>query len=485
MYNTMIRAYSNRGNPKEAFVFYSKMLCEEHCVYPDDFTFTFVFSACSKFNAGFEGKQAHAQMIKCPVKFGTHSWNSLMVFYVKIGEAGIVVRHLFDGIESPDIVSWNCLIDAYVKSGDLNEAQKLFDEMPQRDVVSWTTMLVGYVNAGLLNEASLLFNEMPERNLVSWSAWINGYAQMGCYSKALDVFTEMQVAKVEMDEITITTLLSACARLGALDQGRWLHAYIDKHGIKVDAHVSAALIDMYSKCGQIDMARKLFGETADRKVFVWNSMLGGLAMHSYGEEAVELFARMIDCGIEPNEITYISILAACSHSGLVDAGLQTFERMVEVQKLQPIVEHYGCLVDLLSRAGFLHDAFQVVETMPMKADATVWRALLGACKLHGNVELAEKVGRILIETEPLNDMNYVLLSNVYAMVNRWEIVGKLRREMKVRGLKKTPGCSLIELNGIVHEFVARDHSHPKIREICELLCIIANHMVQEGHELLQ
>ncbi|KAJ6768527.1 PPR CONTAINING PLANT-LIKE PROTEIN [Salix koriyanagi] len=260
------------------------------------------------------GKQAHAQMIKFPFEFGVHSWNSLLDFYGKVGEVGIVVRRVFDRIEGPDVVSWNCLINGYVKSGELDEARRVFDEMPERDVVSWTIMLVGYADAGFLSEASCLFDEMPKRNLVSWSALIKGYIQIGFYSKALELFKEMQVAKVKMDEVIVTTLLTACARLGALDQGRWLHMYIDKHGIKVDAHLSTGLIDMYSKCGRIDMAWKIFQETEDKKVFVWSSMIGGLAMHSFGEKAIELFTKMIECGIEPSEITYINILAACTHS---------------------------------------------------------------------------------------------------------------------------------------------------------------------------
>ncbi|KAF2289067.1 hypothetical protein GH714_025612 [Hevea brasiliensis] len=456
MYNTMIRAYVNCGNPREAFVVYSKMVREDSAQA----------SSCSD--------------DKMPCQVWASFLEFLDGFYMKIGEIGIVIHRLFDRIENPDIVSWNCLIDGYAKSGNLGQARRVFDEMPQRDVVSWTIMLVGYINAGLLSEAAYLFNEMPERNLVSWTALVNGYLKMGYYGKALDLFKEMQIAEVEMDEITITTLISACAKLGALDQGRWLHTYLDKSGIKADAQLSTALIDMYSKCGRIDLARKVFKETEDKKVFVWNSMLGGLAMHSFGEEAIELFDKMIECGIEPNEITYISILAACNHSGLVDVGLYLFNRLVEDQKVQPKIEHYGCLVDLLGRAGLLDDAFQVVKTMPLKADGTIWRALLGACKLHGNVKLADQVGRILIKLEPHNHMNYVLLSNVYAMVNRWEIVGELRREMKVKGLTKMPGCSMIELNGVVHEFVARDSSHPRSRDVYELLNLMTNHVMQES-----
>ncbi|WCJ23346.1 Pentatricopeptide repeat (PPR) superfamily protein [Euphorbia peplus] len=478
MYNTLMRAYLNCGNPREAFSVYLAMVCDEdNGVYPDDFTFTFVFSACSRSNSVFQGKQAHAQMIKLKslVDFRVHSWNSLMDFYIKIGDLGFEIQRLFDRIEDPDVVSWNCLLKGYVKSGDLSSARKVFDEMPEKDVVSWTTLLVGYANAGFLSEAARVFSEMPEPNLISWTALINGYSQMGYYDKVLELFERMQMAKIEMDKITITTLLSACARLGGLDHGQWLCAYIDKHSIEIDAHLSTALIDMYSKCGRLDLARKVFVEEEDKKVFVWNSMLGGLALHSFGEEAIELFDEMIKFGIEPNEITYVNILVACDHCGFVEVGLRFFHRLMEDEKVQATVDHYGCLVNLLSRAGLLYDTFQVIESMPMKTDASLWRALLGACKLHGNIMLGEKVGRILIKMEPLNHMNYVLLSNLYAMFNRWEIVRELRREMKLKGLVKKPGCSSIELNGLVHEFVARDLAHPESRKVYEILYIMANH----------
>ncbi|CAN1345334.1 Pentatricopeptide repeat-containing protein At2g29760, chloroplastic [Linum perenne] len=482
MYNTLMRAHSTRGEFRRAFVAYSAMVSEdEPSVCPDDFTFTFVFSACAKFNGVSEGKQAHGQMVKCPVEFGVHSWNSLMDFYVKIGEPGDVVRRLFDGIECPDVVSWNCLIDGYVKSGDLETARELFDEMPQRDVVSWTTMLGAYVNAGLLTNASDLFDEMPERNLFSWTAMINGYIQMGCYSKALNVLKEIQSAKLRLDEVAITSLLSACAGLGALEQGCWLHMYVDRHDIKVDSHLSTALIDMYSKCGRIDMARKVFKQTVDKKVSVWNSMLGGLGTHSYGEEAVKLFEKMTGkCGVDPNEITYINVLAACNHSGLVHDGFRIFNRLLKDHRLQPSIEHYVCVAGLLGRAGLLQDAFGMINNMPMKADGAIWRALLSGCRSHWNVKLVEEIETVLMETEPLNHMNYVLVSNAYAIVNRWEAVGKLRKEMKVKGLVKTPGCSSIVVNGTVHEFMAGNNSKNRTKPVSELLCALANHMKDDG-----
>ncbi|KAJ4967728.1 hypothetical protein NE237_014429 [Protea cynaroides] len=482
IYNTMIKAYLTRGNPRTSFLVYSQMVCEDS-ICPDEFTFTFVFAACSKLSAVSEGKQAHAQMVKCPVRFRTQSWNSLLDYYAKIGEMGSFGHRLFDQIEEPDIISWNCLLDGFVKSAELNAAREVFDLMPQKDTISWTIMLVGYVDAGLLSEASQLFDDMPERNMVSWSAMISGYVKMGRYREGLDLFKKMQVAGIKTDKITMTTLLSACANLGALDQGRWIHAYIDRNKIEIDAHLSTALVDMYAKCGRIDISFKVFRSSQDKKVFLWNAILGGLAMHSRGNEAVVLLSEMLEKGIKPNRITFLCVLAACSHSGLVDDGLRIFHIMMNDHNIRPTIEHYGCMVDLFGRAGLLNDAKQVIETMPIEADGNIWRALLCACRLQGNVSLGEQIGKILIELEPSNDGNYVLLSDIYAIGKRWEDVGKLRREMKVRGIRKMPGCSSIELNGVTHEFVAGDNSHPQSREIYKMLDEMAHFLMHDELEL--
>ncbi|XP_038970939.1 pentatricopeptide repeat-containing protein At4g18840-like [Phoenix dactylifera] len=466
--NSMIKSYSHFGDPKSALLVFSQMVHED-LVLPDEFTYTFVLNACSKSPLISEGKQVHARMVKTSAWVSTHSWNSLMDFYMKTGEDIWRVRRILCSMHEPDIVSWNCFLDGYVKLGALDDARKFFDEMPQRDTVSWTTLLAGYVNAGLLEEACNLFDEMPERNMVSWSTMINGYARSGRYREALALFKEMQVSDVRVDKITLTTLLSACAGLGAFDQGRWIHAYIDKHGVEVDTHLCTALVDMYGKCGRIDLANEVFRGFLDKKVFLWNAMLGGLAMHSRGKEALELFTEMLDSGIKPNEITFIGVLSACSHSGLVNDGLQIFNSIDKDHDIVPTIEHYGCLVDLLGRAGLLDDAKRVVETMPMAANGSAWKALLGACRLYGDVELGEQVGKILLELEPMDDGNYVLLSNIYAIQNRWEDVGRLRRMMRGKGVSKTPGCSSIEVNGVLHMFIAGDWSHPQSQEIYILL----------------
>ena len=424
-------------------------------------------------------------MVKSSARIKTQSWDSLMGFYIKSGEDLRRVGMIVYEMEEPDIVSWNCLLDGYVKAGDLCGARNVFDEMPERDVVSWTTMLVGYSNAGLLREAHGLFDGMPNRSMVSWTAMINGYLRAEQYQEALALFEEMQTLGVRIDHITLTTLLSVCARIGALDQGQWIHAYIDRHRLKADAHLRTALVDMYGKCGRIDLAYKVFEETKAKKVFLWNAMLGALAMHSLGKRAVELFSAMLEVGAKPNEITFICVLSACSHSGLVKEGLRVFDSMEREHKVIPTVEHYGCIVDLLGRAGLLADAKRVVEAMPMGADANVWRALLSACRVHGNVQLGEEVGRALLELEPFNDGNYILLSSIYAIDKRWEEVGELRKMMAGRGVRKTLGCSSIEVNGVVHAFAAGDHSHCQSSEIYALLNELTEQICNHIHQIPQ
>lgn len=446
---------------------------------PDRFTLTFVLNACSKCSAFAPfGKQVHALMAKSPYKFPTQSWNSLISFYLKAGLNPAELISILHGMKNPDVVTWNCLLDGHVKSGDIDGARKVFDEMPSRDVVSWTSMLMGLASAGLIDEARKLFDRMPIRNVVSWSAMIGACVRAKEYGEALALFREMEFMGVDGDKIMFTQLMSACAGYGAIEQGRWIHAQINKRKIEIDSHLCASLVDMYAKCGQIDEAYDIFKGFKDKKVFLWNSMLGGLAMHSKGKEAVNLFYELCESGIKPNEITFICVLSACSHSGLVEDGLRSFNGMERDHGISPAIEHYVCVVDLLGRAGLIDDAKEFIEEMPMEANGDVWRALLSACKLHGEVKLGDEVEKILLELEPFDDGNYVLLSNLYAKVGRWKDAARVRRMMKEKGVRKIPGCSSIEVHGTVHEFVAGDQSHPLNVEIYEVLNELSKEMFE-------
>ncbi|KAG8474617.1 hypothetical protein CXB51_031222 [Gossypium anomalum] len=381
MYNTMIKGYSENNKPETALLLYQHML--DLSVPHNSYTFPFLLKACSSLSAMEETKQIHAHVVK--LGFGS------------------------------EVYAVNSLLHVYASSGRMEAARLLFDQnMPTKNVISWTTMTSGYVGAGM-------------------------------YKEALNLFQEMQIEGVKPDKVALASTLSACSYLGALDQGRWIRAYIDKIGIVIDPILGCALTDMYAKCGDM-------------------------------EEALE------KVGIKPNHVTFTAILTACSYSGLVDKGKSLFESIERVHKLRPRIEHYGCMVDLLGRAGLLEEAKGLIELMPVKPNAVVWGALLNACRIHKNVELGTKVGKLLVEEDPDHGGRYVHLASIHAAAGDWEQAVEARREMKERGVSKLPGCSAISLNGVVHEFLAGTKSHPQAAEIYRMWDNIAERLEKEGYK---
>lgn len=314
-------------------------------------------------------------------------------------------------------VAWNALVDMYAKCGDAAAAHRWFRRMPvKKNVVSWNTMMSAFARAGELEEA-------------------------------LALFQEMQAAAVRPDDATFVAALGACAQLGALDTGRWLHAYMGRMGHSADGVVGNALLDMYAKCGAVDQATEVFDGMARRDVYTYTSMILGLAMHGRGEDALSLFAGMQRAGVTPNEVTLLGVLTACCHAGLVEEGLQQLNAMPE-----PRIEHYGCVVDMLGRAGRLDKAEELIAAMPVHSDALIWSSLLAACRAHGDVERAERVMRRRVADADAGD--YVLMSNTYASNGRHGEAVKVRGQMRRNEIDKVPGCSLIEIDGVVHEFKA-------------------------------
>ncbi|KAM0004646.1 putative tetratricopeptide-like helical domain superfamily, DYW domain-containing protein [Helianthus debilis subsp. tardiflorus] len=377
----------------------------------------------------------------------------------------------------------NALLDMYAKCGRVEDAQKLFDKMPEKDIVSWTTMLVGYAKAGHYIAARRHFDSMPDQDIAAWNALISAYEQSGNSKEALAVFNELQVSnKAEPDTVTLVSTLSACAQVGAMDMGVWIHVYIKKHNIKLSCHLITSLIDMYSKCGDLNKALEVFNSSDNKDVFIWSAMIAGLAMHGHGRDAIELFEKMQEANVKPNGVTFTNLLCACSHTGLLQEGRDFFKKMEPVYGITPGVKHYACLVDMLGRAGHLEEAINLIKTMPMPPLASVYGALLGACKLHGNVEVAEQASARLLELEPWNHGAYVLLSNVYAKSGKWDQVASLRKRMKDVGLKKEPGCSSIEVNGIVHEFIVGDNTHTQSKPIYGKLNEVFEKLKSNGYE---
>lgn len=448
LYNAIIKAYANNSRYSLALILYKQMVSqisedEKNPMLPNKFTFPFVVKSCAGLLCVSLGRQVHAHVWK----FGTKSHS----------------------------ITDNALLDMYMKCGSLEYARKLFEEMRQRDLVSWNGLLSGYARLGQMRKARELFEEMPDKSIVSWTVLISGYVRIGCYSEALEIFREMQMLDIEPDEVSVISVLPACAQLGVLEIGKWIHIYSDKNGLSRSTGVCNALIEMYAKCGCIDPALQLFEKMMERDVVSWSTMIGGLANHGKAHEAIELFRDMQRARIEPNGITFLGLLSACVHAGFWNEGLKYFDSMIKDYLLEPKVEHYGCLVDLLGRSGLLDQALEVVKKMPMTPDSKIWGSLLNSCRIHCNVEIAIVAMEHLLEIEPDDIGNYVLLSNIYAEVGMWEGVSKIRKLIRSKSMKKTPGCSLIEVNNAVEEFVSGDDTKPCSKDLFSMLELLVSH----------
>lgn len=351
------------------------------------------------------------------------------------------------------------------------------------DVVMWNVMIDGYMRLGEFGAAQDLFDKMPRRSVVSWNGLVAGYAQNGRFREAIEVFREMQVVDVNVkpNYVTLISVLPAISHLGARELGKWVHLYADKNGIEIDHVLGSALIDMYSKCGSVDEALQLFESLPKKNTITWNAVINGLAIHGRADEALHYFSKMQDRGIKPSDVTYIGILMACSHGGKVNEGRMIFNHMVRVADFRPRLEHYGCMVDLLGRNGLLHDAEKFILEMPIKADDVIWKALLGACKMHGNIDMGRRAAEHLMEMAPSDSGSYVALSNLYASFEDWDGVAWVRLLMKDRNIRKDPGCSWIELYGVIHEFLVEDDAHPHAKEIHLMLKEISERFSSIGY----
>lgn len=443
VYNVMIRAYASKINgggdemrSSQSLLLYNQMLCEG--IAPNCLTFPFLVKECTARLDGRTGRSIHAQVIK----YG-----------------------LYD-----DVFVQNSLITLYSACGALTSARKLFDEMTvTRDLVSSNSMIIGYLRSGELDEALDLFRKMDTRNIITWNSIIMGFVQGGRPREALAFFRELQLMSSDMvrpDKITIASVLSACASLGAIDHGKWVHSYLKMSGLESDMVIGTALIDMYGKCGCMEKAYEIFKEMQKKDTLAWTAMISVFALHGFNKEALNLYEEMEKAGVKPNHVTFVGLLSACAHSGLVDEGRRCFDRMKQIHLIEPEVYHYACMVDILSRAALFEEAEGLVRSMPMKPDTFVWGALLGGCQMHANILLGERVAQYLIDLEPLNHAFYVNLCDIYAKSGRFEDVKRIRTLMKERGIKKeVPGCSMIEIDRVVHEFSVRGSPDVQMNKI--------------------
>lgn len=330
-------------------------------------------------------------------------------------------------------------------------------------------LLTMYVKCGSVEDARVLFDSIRCKGLITWNAMISGYAQHGLASNVLDLYQEMKLCGIGPDSVTLVGVLSSCSHLGAYHIGCQVERQIELSGFNSNPFLNNALISMYARCGKLAKARAVFDAMPEKTVVSWTAVIGGYGMHGQGELAVELFEEMLQAGIRPDGAAFVSVLSACSHAGLTDEGFKYFNAMEKKYLLQPGPEHYSCMVDLLGRAGQLQKALDLIHTMRVHPDGAVWGALLGACKIHKNVELAEMAFERVIELEPMNIGYYVLLSNTYNEANNMDGILRVRMMMRERKLKKEPGCSYIEHGGKVHLFLAGDRGHPQNKAIYRML----------------
>ncbi|XP_065860542.1 pentatricopeptide repeat-containing protein At2g20540-like [Euphorbia lathyris] len=449
--NTMIKAFLLKGEFTNVFHLYSSML--SNAISPDAYTLPYVLKACIKLESCFLGELLHGHCSKL----------------------GFVINN----------VVGNSLILMYWGFGKMEAARYVFDEMPNPCVVSWTLMISGYAKGGDVETAKCFFDRARNKDRGIWGAMISGYVQNNCFKECLHMFRLMQLTDIMPDEGIFSSILCACAQLGALDTGIWVHRYLDRLGLPLSTRLSTGLIDMYSKCGNLNLAKILFDEMPERDTVCWNVMISGLAMHGDGRGAVRLFLGMEEAGFRPDDVTFIAILSACSYSGLAYEGLRVLDRMCNVYEIEPKSEHYGCMVDLLSRAGLLQEARRIIQRMPVSStsneEAIAWRALLSACCNQGQARLAEVAAERLVQVEQLHSGVYVLLSNMYAANGKHDDAKRIKKMMRKRGVCKEPGCSSIKIDGIIYEFVAGEKTHKQLEEIESVLEKMTKQLYYHGY----
>lgn len=550
-WTTVISGLEKNGCPAEALNLFRKMV--ERGVTPNSFTISSVVSSCTNLSSSQSGREVHGYSIK---RDGLDSnqlvRNALIKFYAKCWSLKAATR-IFRDIKGKDLISWNSMLSGYAIKGCYEEAIELLNEMKtlgvKTDIVTWNGLIAGFTQKGdtksalefllrmckeedvkpnsisilsalsacarmndlrlgkeihgyvirrrinqsdgvgsalismysrceSLDLAHSVFKEISRKDVVTWNSIIAACAQSGRGVAALDLLREMRLAGVNPDSVTIISVLRACSRLAALRQGKEIHGFVTRNGLDSGGNfVQNAVVDMYGRSGSIRASRRAFDSMPDRDIVTWNVMISMYGMHGFGSEAIELFREIPR--LQPNHVTFTNLISACAHSGLVEQGLEFFDSMREEHSMEPEMEQYAAVVDLLARSGRFDESLEFIERMPFEPNAAVWGSLLGACRIHSNPEIAERAARRLFELEPQCSGNYILLANIYASAGRWEEAKEVRGVMRQRGVRKSPGCSWIEVKREVHSFIAGEaSSHPSVASKVESVYAA---MKESGH----
>lgn len=525
MGNTLINMYGKCGAAEKALEVYCQM--QREGVEPDKFTFMGLLNACVSPADLDIGKQLHGQIIDTGLKCDGHVWTALISMYAKCGASdeafNVYSQMQQEGVEldkitymtvlnacatpmelnrgkqvhsnirkcgfGSDISVVNALISMYARCEASEQAFDVYYQMQEEGVEADKITFMSILNVCSgpvdLDRGKEVHDQVRKNGLDSdvevGNALIGMYSKCGATKEAFDLYCKMQRDGVGLNRITYISILKACASQAHLEEGKQVHCSIIKAGVEIDAWIGTALIDMYAKCGRLEDARQVFNSMPDRDIVSWNAMIVGLALHGFGKDSLEVFGQMRHEGIQPDAVTFVGVLSACSHSGLVEEGHAYFSSMYEDHGITPMGAHYCCMVDLLGRAGQLHEAENFIKTMPIKAHNAVWGALLGACNVHGNVDIAERAAEHCLGLEPKDAAVYVLLSHVYAGAGMWDSVAKVNLTMAARGVTKEAGVCRIEVNNKLHSFVAEDRTHPQSEEIYAKLQKLTRQMKEAGY----
>lgn len=500
-WTAMIAGYAQNGFIEKALETFKQMGLAG--VKPNSTTFATVLPACAKMGALKQGIDMHQRIMERSFLSDIKVANALVDMYAKCGSID-KAREVFEKMPQRDAISWNAMIAGYTHNGFVEKALETFKQMQYSgvkpnsttfasvltacakmggleqgmgihqgimgmgfwsDIVVENALIDMYAKCGSMDKAGKLFDKMPQRDVFSWTAMIAGYTQNGFFEKALETFKQMRLAGVKPNSATFASVLPACAKMGALEQGIHIHQSIMEGGLLSDIILGNALVDMYAKCGSIDKACELFHQMPRKNVASWNAMIAGYAQNGFCEDALKIFQLIKKSGTYPDIVSFVCVLHACSHAGLVDEGCTYFNHMSSHYCITPRIDHCVCMVDLLARAGYLENTLNFIIKMPVKPVADVWLCFLGGCRSHMNIGLGVFTATILFDLDPENTATYVLLSNVYAEMGRWDDVYMVRRLMKDRGIKKIPGCSWVEGRKMIHSFCIGERSHPRMQEI--------------------
>ncbi|KAJ0046381.1 hypothetical protein Pint_05115 [Pistacia integerrima] len=438
-WNSMISGYVDNFLFDEALSMFRELLMEDG-IEPDTFTFGSALTACADMASLRLGKVIHAHAVSV-------------------------------GLQSNTFVG-GALVEMYCKCQDLVAAQMAFDEVVETDTATWNALISGYAHCNRSEIIQNLLQRMKEGgfepNSYTWNGIIAGHVENGHHDTAMQLFSRMHASNLSPDIYTVGIILSACSNLATMERGKQVHAHSIRCGYDSDVYIGAALVDMYAKCGSLMHAQLAYKRILRPDLVSQNAMLTAYAMHGQGEEGIAHFQRMLAKGFRPDDVSFLSVLSSCVHAGSIEIGHKFFDLM-EFYNLRPSVKHYTCMVDLLSRAGQLHEAYDIIKKTPVTPDSVIWSALLGGCVIHGNVELGQIAAEKLIELEPNNTGNYVLLANLYAYAAKWSDLVRTRQKMKNKGMQKNPGCSWIEDRDEIHTFLASDRSHERTEEIYNTL----------------